>query len=169
MAKLIIKKKKNTEKTGFYALVKYMHGDADGWSTKTYGPFAIEQIFLDFLDCLGSAAISDWHAVRKRHGGDSDLYAPTVNKYWNELLWEWEEDVSIPEEKQEYITEDLIQEIEYCPEYDHTCDWYFACPREIYLYYIDENSSKFSVQYEPDNHEYIGKFWEYSKYKESKY
>ena len=166
MAKLIIKNnKKNTEKTGFYALVKYMHGDADGWSTKTYGPFSTEQIFLDFLDCLGSAAISDWKAVKKRHGDDDDLYAPTVNKYWNELLWEWGEDVSIPEEKQEYITEDLIQEIEYHPERDHTCDWYFADPNKIYLYYVDESGSKFSVKYEPDNQEYIGKFCEYDKYK----
>ena len=165
MAKLTIKKKKNTSKTGFYALVKYMHGDADGWSTKTYGPFPTEQIFLDFLDCLGSAAISDWRDINKRHGKDEDLYNPTVNTYWNEALWEDEDDISIPEEKQEYITEDLIQDIEYRPPYDHICDDYHACPWEIYLYYVDENSNKFSVLYEPDNKEYIGKFDDYDKYK----
>ncbi len=167
MAKVTIKKKKNTDKTGFYALVEYMHGDADGWSTKTYGPFPTEQIFLDFLDCLGSAAISDWRTVQKRHGDDDDLYNPTVNKYWNTSLWEWGEDISIPEEKQTYINEDLIQNIDYYPQTDYTCNDYHACPRDIYLYYVDESGNEFNVEYEPDNKDYIGKFWEYDKYKRS--
>ena len=52
--KYIIEKDETVREQGFYLTIEYMHGDAEGYQSETYGPFPNEETFDDFFDMIDS-------------------------------------------------------------------------------------------------------------------
>ena len=147
MKKLVIKKQTSKEKPGYYITITYMIGDADGFPDDTFGPFPEDgKAFMDFLDMIES--ITD-----DRIRLDSEHYIeegyPTVNCYWHSMrdCNIPDEMFDIPAEKQDYITDDLIEEIDFEPEYEpYSCDYVLPIDSLDY-YYVDKDGNKFDVDY----------------------
>ena len=126
--KYIIEKDKIVREQGFYLTIEYMHGDADAYQSETYGPFPNEETFDDFFDMIDSI---------------DGREAPAENIYWN--TWEGED---IPEEKQSYITEELIEKIDYEPVMDSCWDDCLARINCKGAEYVDEYGNTHYVDWE---------------------
>ena len=103
-----VKKEKIEE--GFYVDIEYMYGDADGYKTKTFGPFHLNQkkYLMHFLNMLESCL----NAYPNGRGADDD-YEDVVEtlKIWN-LAYE-EDDIPDIDENLENVVEQIGFEWEY--------------------------------------------------------
>lgn len=104
-----------------------MHGDADEYTSKKYGPFPTQQILDDFLDCILSAS-------RRK--------APTKNTYWD--VWKGE---GVPTEKV-FLNQDFVNNIDYHSEYDCFDNNTLASLNYVFVDYIDQNGIVYRVKWE---------------------
>lgn len=150
-----IKKKKKKVVPHFVVEVGWMHGDADGYTDDTFGPFPADgKALIDFTEMLDSIQRG---GVKLANGVRIGDCCPTKNLYWvgnllgNELFYngdylsdEKAEKLGIfdiPETKAEIITDELIEDIDFNVERDMRYDG-FAKMNGYDVYYIDEDGTK---------------------------
>ncbi len=167
MINIAIKEKK-VRPEGFYVTIRYMHGDADAYSDRMFGPFPNKESFVDFLEMVFSIQDnSNFWGNREFIKGSSIYTAEPCtalkNLYWvayplvyNTQTRDWEYiHPSIPEEKQEYVTKRLIASIDFTYEMDARNEDYHAEISSIDCIYVDNQHIEHSVdvEYEEDDDE----------------
>ena len=156
MRKLVIKKSKKTKvEQGFYVEVSFMIGDADGYTEGKYGPFKDERTCMDFLDMLDS--IDDREGFKLPNGKTMRRNTPKCNVYWwNGNFYEAPDEIlEIPESKKDFITEELIEAIDFdIPKEPHNENDYLCQFTDYEVYYIDEDGKKLKVEYEENDNSY---------------
>ena len=125
------------DKEGFYIEIEFMHGDADGDTFETVGPFTTKHFeeageFVTFIE-----AVIDGGYPSQR-GQDKSNWPKHYERF---LEGDWPEDLEEPD----WATFDSPFYI--CWPGDHTADYQFrASMRRYKAYFINELGSKIAVE-----------------------
>ena len=169
MAIIEVKTKKKKKKVAphFVVEIEWMHGDADGYTDGTFGPFPVDgKALIDFTEMLDSIQRGGFKLANGVRIGDC---CPTENLYWvgnlvgNELFYKGDylseekaEELGIfdiPENKAEIVTDELIEAIDFNMERDMRYDG-FAKMDGYDIYYIDEDGIKNACTIKPQDSDY---------------